>query len=282
MKLFSIETGKFKLDGGAMFGVVPKVLWQKYYPADENNLATWAMRCLLIDDGTNKVLIDAGMGDKQDEKFFSHYYPHGEDSIEKSLNKLGYSFEDITHFIATHLHFDHVGGAIRYNEKGELVPTFPNAEYIVGKKHWEWSINPNSREKASFLEENILPMQKAKKFTMLENEGEILPNIEIRFYNGHTEGQVIPYIHTPEGKTVVYCADLMPSHVHIPMPWIMAYDLRPLVTLEDKERLYKDAVTHKQILFFEHDLYHECATVKETPKGVRVDKLMTLQEALEN
>ena len=282
MKLFAIEAGTLKLVGGAMFGVVPKVLWQKYYPADENNLATWAMRCLLVDDGENKILIDTGMGDKQDEKFFSHYQPETETNLTKSLNEKGYQLEDITHVILTHLHFDHAGGAIKYNENKELVPTFPNAEYYIGKKHWEWSIDPNSREKASLLEENILPIEKSGKLHLIEKEGELLPNIEIKFFSGHTEAQVIPYIHTPEGKTVIYCGDLMPSHVHIPLPWIMAYDLRPLQTLKDKERLYEDAKDPNHILFFEHDLYHECCTIKETPKGYRVDKLMTLKEALNN
>ncbi len=280
MKLYPIETGSLKLDGGAMFGVVPKVLWQKKYPANENNLATWAMRCLLIDDGNNKVLVDTGMGDKQDEKFFSYYSPSNKPTLEESLNKLDYQLADITHVILTHLHFDHAGGAIRYNENKELVPTFPNATYFVGKRHWNWSIDPNSREKASFLEENILPIRDSGNLILVEKEGEILPNIEVRFFEGHTEGQLIPMIHTPEGKTVVYMADLLPSHVHVPMPWIMAYDIRPLVTLDDKERLFSEAVKNNYILFFEHDLYTECCTLKNTPKGARVDKLMMLKEAI--
>ena len=277
MKLFAIETGNLKLDGGAMFGVIPKVMWSKFYPADENNLCNWAMRCLLIDDGKRVVLIDNGIGDKQDGKFLKHYYLNGEETLESSLKKHGYTTNDITDMLITHLHFDHCGGSIKYNEKGELVPTFKNAKYWVSKEQFEWAIHPNRREKASFLKENILPIEESGQLNIVEKEGEIIPNIYAKIYNGHTQGQIIPHIKV-NGKTLAYTADLFPSTAHIPMPWIMAYDTKPLVTLEDRERFFKEALETETVLFFEHDLYHECCTIEMTEKGVRVKETFCLNE----
>ncbi len=272
MKLYPIETGNLKLDGGAMFGVVPKVLWQKAYPADENNLCNWSMRCLLVVDGERKILIDNGIGYKQDENWLKHYYLNGDDTLEASLAKVGESPENITDVILTHMHFDHCGGSVKWNDDSsgyELA--FPNATYWTSRKQYEWAINPNRREKASFLKENILPIEESGKLNLIEEEGEFIPNITFKMYDGHTDGQVIPHINVG-GKTVVFMADLLPATAHIPMPWIMAYDTRPLKTLKDKERFFKDALNNNYILFFEHDLYNEACTLQDTPKGVRVNR----------
>jgi len=277
MKLYPIETGNLKLDGGAMFGVVPKVLWSKVYPADENNLANWAMRCLLIVDGDKRVLIDNGIGNKQDEKWLAHYYLNGDDTLENSLQKTGFTKEDITDVILTHMHFDHCGGSVEGNEKEGYRLAFPNATYWTSKQQYEWATNPNRREKASFLKENILPIEESGHLKLVEEDGEYLPNITFKLYSGHTDGQVIPHIKV-NGKTVVFMADLMPSSAHIPMPWVMSYDTRPLLTLKDRERFYKEALENNYILFFEHDIYHEAATLKDTPKGVRIDKTGKLEE----
>ncbi len=278
MKLYPIETGNLRLDGGAMFGVVPKVLWQKTYPADENNLCNWAMRCLLVVDGDRKILIDNGIGSKQDEKWLAHYYLNGDDTLEKSLNSFGFKPEDITDMIITHMHFDHCGGSVKWNaDKTGYELAFPNATYWTSKGQFEWATNPNRREEASYLKENIMPIYESGKLKLIEEEGEILPNISAKLYHGHTESQLIPHINC-NGTTVVYMADLMPSASHIPMPWIMAYDTRPLDTLHDKERFYSEAVKNKYVLFFEHDLYNEACTLHETPKGVRVEKAGKLAE----
>ncbi len=272
MKLTPIETGNLKLDGGAMFGVVPKVMWQKVYPADENNLANWAMRCLLIEDGNRKILIDNGIGDKQDEKFLSHYYLNGDDTLENSLAKVGVKPEDITDMILTHMHFDHCGGSVKWNhDKTGFELAFPNATYWASTKQYLWATNPNRREKASFLKENILPIEESGHLKLIDKEGEYIPGIDFKLYDGHTNGQLIPHIHYQD-KTVVFMADLMPSAAHIPMPWIMAYDTRPLQTLKDRERFYSEALAEDYILFFEHDLYHEACTLEDTPKGARVKK----------
>ncbi len=271
MKLYPIETGNLKLDGGAMFGVVPKVLWSKVYPADENNLANWSMRCLLAVDGDRKVLIDNGIGNKQDEKWLAHYYLNGDDTLESSLEKAGYTKEDITDVILTHMHFDHCGGSVEGNAEEGYRLSFPNATYWTSKQQYNWAVNPNRREKASFLKENILPIEESGHLKLIEEEGEYIPNITFKLYNGHTDGQVIPHINI-NGKTVVFMADLMPSSAHIPMPWVMSYDTRPLLTLKDRERFYKEALENDYILFFEHDIYHEAGTLKETPKGTRIDK----------
>ncbi|MBN2615291.1 MAG: MBL fold metallo-hydrolase [Bacteroidales bacterium] len=278
MKLTPIETGNLKLDGGAMFGVVPKVMWSKVYPADENNLANWAMRCLLIEDGDRKILIDNGIGDKQGENFLKHYYLNGEETLESSLEKAGVKPEDITDMVLTHMHFDHCGGSVKYTEdRSGFALTFPNATYWTSRQQYEWAINPNRREKASFLKENILPIEESGHLKLIEQEGEYIPGIEFKLYDGHTDGQVIPHIHV-NGKILVYTADLMPSVAHLPMPWIMAYDTRPLQTLKDRERFYAEALENDYILFFEHDLYNEACTLVDTPKGIRADKVGKLSE----
>ena len=280
MKLTPIETGNFKLDGGAMFGVVPKSMWSKVYPADENNLANWAMRCLLIETDDRKILIDNGIGDKQDAKFLSHYYLNGDDTLEDSLKKAGVGFDDITDMVLTHMHFDHCGGSVKYNEdKSGFELTFPNATYWTSKKQYNWATNPNRREKASFLKENILPIEESGHLKLIEDEGEYIPGIDFKMYDGHTDGQVIPHIKVNR-KTVVYMADLMPSSAHIPMPWIMSYDTRPLQTLKDRERFYNEALENDYILFFEHDLYNEACTLEETPKGPKVAKTGNLESFL--
>ena len=280
MKLTPIETGNLKLDGGAMFGVVPKVMWSKVYPADENNLANWAMRCLLIEDGDRKILIDNGIGDKQGENFLKHYYLNGDETLESSLEKAGVKPEDITDMVLTHMHFDHCGGSVKYTEdRSGFELTFPNATYWTSRQQYEWATNPNRREKASFLKENILPIEESGHLKLIEEEGEYIPGIAFKMYDGHTDGQVIPHIHVG-GKTVVYMADLMPSVAHLPMPWIMAYDTRPLQTLKDRERFYAEALENDYILFFEHDLYNEACTIVDTPKGVKSDKVGKLSEFL--
>jgi glyoxylase-like metal-dependent hydrolase (beta-lactamase superfamily II) len=276
MNLYPIETGNLKLDGGAMFGVVPKTLWQKQYPADESNLCNWAMRCLLIEDGDRLVLIDNGIGDKQDHSFLKHYHLNGENTLESSLAKYGFSPSDITDMILTHLHFDHCGGSIKYNDGNTAYESaFPNATYWVSKTQYDWATNPNHRESASFLKENIYPIEESGKLKLIEEEGEILPNISARIFNGHTEGQIIPLINY-HGRTLAFMADLLPATTHIPMPWIMAYDTKPLLTLDDKTRFYNEAVPGEFVLFFEHDLYNECCTLQETPKGVRVTETFKL------
>jgi len=281
MKIYPIETGNLKLDGGAMFGVVPKTLWQKLYPCDENNLCNWAMRCLLIIDEDRKILIDNGIGDKQDEKFLKHYYLNGDDDLEKSLAKLGFTPNDITDMILTHLHFDHCGGSIKYADNNkDFEPAFKNANYWVSKKQYNWAVEPNHRESASYLKENILPIEESGQLKLIEEESEILPNINVKLFDGHTDGQIIPYINY-HGKILAFTADLLPSTVHVPLPWIMAYDTRPLITLEDRQIFYKEVLKKDITLFFEHDLYNECCTLQKTDKGVRVKETFPLNKFIE-
>jgi len=278
MKLYSINTGNLKLDGGAMFGVVPKVIWGKAYPADENNLCNWSMRCLLIETEDRKILIDCGIGDKQSEKFFSNYYLNGDDTLDKSLAAIGLGVDDITDVILTHLHFDHCGGAVRWNEeRTDYIPTFKNATYITSKAQWEWATQPNNREKASFLKENILPIMEKGRIKLVDSDGELFPGITVRIFNGHTDGQVIPFIRYKD-NTIVFMADLLPAAAHIPLPYVMSYDTRPLITLEEKEAFMNEAAKNGYILFFEHDLYRECCTVHETEKGVRMKDSFALAE----
>ncbi len=277
MNLHTINTGFFKLDGGAMFGVVPKTIWQKLNPPDANNLCTWAMRCLLIEDGKQLILIDCGLGNKQSEKFFSYYEPHGEDTLEKSLHSLGFSKADITDVVLSHLHFDHCGGAIeRVGDK--LQPAFPNATYWSNEKHWGWAVKPNAREKASFLSENILPIQESGQLEFTgEGERKIHSSLYFKTVNGHTESMLIPHIEW-KGKTIVYTADLFPSMAHLPLPYIMAYDTRPLMTLDEKQQFLVDAVKNDHIFFFEHDSANECCTLQQTERGIREAETMRLSE----
>lgn len=279
MQLHVINTGMFKLDGGAMFGVVPKTMWNKLNPADENNMCTWAMRCLLIEDGNKLILVDTGIGNKQDDKFFSHYYLHGTDTLEKSLKSKGYSTDDITDVFLTHLHFDHCGGAITYNsDRSKLYPAFKNATYWSNANHWEWATKPNPREKASFLKENILPIKESGQLKLVEDFGKSpLPQMEIITVDGHTEKMMLPVI-SYKGRKIAYMADLIPSSGHIPLPYVMAYDMRPLVTLQEKEQFLNKAVAENYILFFEHDPVNECATLIQTDKGIRLDKCFKLEE----
>jgi glyoxylase-like metal-dependent hydrolase (beta-lactamase superfamily II) len=279
MKLIPIQTGLFKLDGGAMFGVVPKKLWERTNPADEHNMCSWAMRCLLIDTGDKVILIDNGIGNKQNEKFFSHYHLHGDFSLIKSLKENGYHPDDVTDMFLTHLHFDHCGGGVIENEKGEFEPLFKNATYWTNRDHWEWATKPNAREKASFLKENILPMQESGQLKFIENEGEFVPGITIRFYNGHTDAQMIPFIEYKD-KTIVFMADLLPSTGHIPLPYVMGYDTRPLLTLDEKKKFLDEAADKEYVLFLEHDYYSECCTVQHTEKGVRLKNTFSLKEIL--
>jgi glyoxylase-like metal-dependent hydrolase (beta-lactamase superfamily II) len=286
MQLHSIDTGYFKLDGGAMFGVVPRTLWSKRHAPDANNLCTWAMRCLLVEDGDRLILIDNGLGDKQDAKFFGHYEPHGDATLEGSLNRLGFSPNDITDMFLSHLHFDHCGGSIKRSGDG-YVPTFPNARYWSNEYHWDWATSPNPREKASFLPENILPIQESGQLQFVDigrrsNEENVyvrnvLPNMDVLLVNGHTDAMMIPHI-SYKGRTVVFMADLLPSVHHIPLPWVMAYDTRPLLTLDEKKDMLEMAADREFVLFFEHDPDHECATVERTDKGIRLKETFKLAD----
>ena len=289
MNLYTINTGHFKLDGGAMFGVVPKSIWNKLNPADENNLCSWALRCLLIEEEGKLILIDNGMGDKQDAKFFGHYYLHGNDTLDKSLAQHGFSKDDITDVFLTHLHFDHCGGSIK-REGDQLVPAFKNATYWSNENHWNWATKPNDREKASFLKENILPIQQSGQLKFVEVNSELsivngaLPvavpfskNVGVIFANGHTDAMMLPVI-SYKGKTIVYMADLLPAVAHIPLPYVMGYDMFPLTTLHEKKAFLTDALNKDHILFFEHDPVNECCTLQQTEKGIRQKDIFKLSE----
>jgi glyoxylase-like metal-dependent hydrolase (beta-lactamase superfamily II) len=278
MKLYSINAGHFKLDGGAMFGVVPKSIWDKLNPADDNNLCSWAMRCLLIEDGNRLILVDNGMGNKQDEKFFGHYHLHGPDTLESSLAKHGFSKADITDVFLTHLHFDHCGGSIE-KVNGKLVPAFPNAIYWTNADHWRWATEPNDREKASFLKENIQPIKESGqlKFVDVADDYQFSENISVAFFNGHTEAMMLPQIRYKD-STIVFMADLLPAVAHIPLPYVMAYDTRPLTTLTEKKKFLENALDKNYILFFEHDPVIECTTLKQTEKGIRSGELFKLDD----
>lgn len=279
MKLFTIDTGLFKLDGGAMFGVVPKSIWQKLNPADEQNLCTWALRCLLIQDADRLILIDNGIGYKQDERFLKHYHLHGNDTLEKSLASHGFSKDDITDVFLTHLHFDHCGGSIERLADGMLVPAFKNATFWSNAEHWEWAVNPNAREKASFLKENILPIQESGQLKFIETTDGIpfTDHIQIRFVYGHTDAMMLPQIRYKD-KTILYMADLLPSTGHIPIPYVMGYDMFPLTTLNEKKIFLEEALENDYILFFEHDPVNECCTLQQTEKGIRVKDTFKLSD----
>ena len=278
MKLYSVNAGYFRLDGGAMFGVVPKSIWQKLNAPDENNMCNWAMRCLLVEDGNRLILIDNGMGNKQDEKFFGYYFLNGNDTLEKSLSKYGFAKEDITDVFLTHLHFDHCGGSIeRAGDK--LITAFKNATYWSNEKHWEWATNPNDREKASFLKENILPIKESRKLKFIDAKDgiEFTKNIKVRFVSGHTESMMLPQIQYKD-KAIIYMADLLPSVAHIPVPFIMAYDTRPLETLKEKKAFLIEAQQKNYTLFFEHDPEIECCNLQLTDRGVRSKETFLLAD----
>ena len=286
MNLYSIHTGNFKLDGGAMFGVVPKSIWNKINPSDENNMCDWAMRSLLVEDEGRLILIDNGIGDKQDEKFFSYYYLHGEETLDSSLQKNGFHRDDITDVFLTHLHFDHCGGSI-IRQGDKLVPAFKNATYWSNKKHWDWAVHPNEREKASFLRENILPIDESGQLKFIDTPAADLTgklgstpftqNVSVRFVSGHTEQMMLPQIRYKD-KTIVYMADLLPSAGHIPMPYIMAYDMFPLTTLQEKKSFLNEAAANDYILFFEHDYKNECCSLQQTDRGIRAGNFFSLVE----
>lgn len=278
MKLHTIDTGFFKLDGGAMFGVVPKAIWQKTNPADDHNLCTWAMRCLLVEYGNRLILIDTGIGNKQSEKFFTHYYLHGDAALDGSLYKLGFHRNDITDVFLTHLHFDHVGGAVQRNGE-HFAPAFKNAIYWSNDKHWDWAVYPNQREKASFLKENILPIQESGqlKFINVQDGITFTDNFKVRFVSGHTESMMLPLI-TYKGRQILYMADLLPSIGHLPIPYVMAYDMFPLTTLNEKKIYLGEAAANNYILYLEHDPVNECCTLQDTEKGIRVKDTFKLSE----
>jgi glyoxylase-like metal-dependent hydrolase (beta-lactamase superfamily II) len=279
MNLYTVNSGNFKLDGGAMFGVVPKSVWHRTNPADENNMCNWAMRCLLVETDNRVILIDNGLGDKQNEKFFSYYYLHGDDSLEKSFAKHGFTFNDVTDVFLTHLHFDHCGGSIKWTDssKTKLEPVFKNAKYWSNTKHWDWATNPNPREKASFLKENIMPIKESGQLNFIDKECEWLPGFEVLIVNGHTEGMMLPLL-TYKGNKVLFCADLVPSAGHLPIPYVMGYDVRPLETLKEKERILQNAVANNWTLFFEHDSVNECCNLVNTERGIRAKDMIKISE----
>ena len=284
MNLYPVNTGNFKLDGGAMFGVVPKSLWQRTNPADENNLCSWAMRSLVVETGGKLILIDTGIGEKQDERFLRHYYLHGDDTLDKSLATHGLHRDDITDVFLTHLHFDHCGGTIQWNkDRTGYEPAFKNAEFWSNKEHWDWATNPNPREKASFLKENIHPIEASGQLKHIPKGDGFATNVfedfSVLFADGHTEAQMIPHINY-KGKTIVFMADLLPSVGHIPLPYVMGYDTRPLLTIKEKAEFLNKAADEEYILFLEHDGENECCTVQHTEKGVRVKDTFSLSEVL--
>ena len=276
MKLYSINTGYFKLDGGAMFGVVPKSIWNRTNPADPNNMIDMALRALLIEDGKKLILIDNGLGSKQDAKFFSYYFLHGDDTLERSLARYGFTPDDITDVFLSHLHFDHCGGSIKWNaDRTKYELAFKNATYWSNERHWAWATKPNMREKASFLKENILPIQESGHLKWTQEGQELFPGFTILYSSGHTDAMMHPHIRYKE-KTVVYMADLLPTVGHIPLPYVMGYDTRPLITLEEKERFMNTAAEKEYILFLEHDPVNECCTVQKTDKGIRLKDSFSL------
>lgn len=278
MKLYAIDTGFFKLDGGAMFGVVPKSLWQRTNPANEHNLCDWAARLLLIEDGERLILVDTGLGDKQDESFFKHYYRHGTVDLQSGLAAHGFHPDEVTDVFLTHLHFDHVGGAVVRNGT-ELSPAFKNATYWSNQQHWDWAMNPNPREKASFLKENIMPIQESGQLQFIDVQDQVAftEQIKVRFVHGHTEAMMLPQLEI-NGKTLLFMADLLPSVGHIPLPYVMAYDIRPLSTMRERHKFWQEAIDGDYVLFLEHDPHHQCCTLQQTEKGIRLKDTFDLKD----
>jgi glyoxylase-like metal-dependent hydrolase (beta-lactamase superfamily II) len=274
MMIQTLDTGLFKLDGGAMFGVVPKPLWNKLNPADEQNRCTWAMRCLLYESDGRLLLIDTGIGDKQDAKFFSHYDLHGAGSLHGSIRAAGYDVSDVTDVLLTHMHFDHVGGAVQRTDD-QVRPTFPNATYWVHSAHWRWAVEPNPREKASFLSENILPLRESGQLSFLDEKPFPFEAVELIYVDGHTEKMTLP-IFRIGGRAIAYVADLIPSSAHLPLPYVMSYDVRPLLSMDEKAQVLQRAADEDWILVFEHDPVIEAATVMRTDKGIRLRDTGTL------
>ena len=279
MKLSYFNIENFKVDGGAMFGVVPKVLWSKVYPSDENNLIPLALKSLVIETEGHVVLVDLGIGDKLDEKFMSHVYAFGGMGLIGGLKKQGYAPEDITDVIITHLHYDHCGGGTFRDKSGALKLTFPNARYHISRKQWENALTPNEREADSFLPENYLPIEQYGALNLVEKEGELLPGINLRFFNGHTPGQIIPII-SYKGKKLVFVADLFPFKVHIPLSWIMSYDMEPLKTLKEKEEFLAEAIKNDYVFIYQHDYFSDCSRLQQTPKGIRATDSFTFDELM--
>jgi glyoxylase-like metal-dependent hydrolase (beta-lactamase superfamily II) len=278
MKIVPVHISNFRIDGGAMFGVVPKLLWNKRYPANEDNLINLSLRSLIVDNGKNIILIDNGWGDKQDEKFFRFVHKNGGDGLVGGIEKAGYSMSDITDVVLTHLHADHCGGSVKWNdERTGYELTFPGADYWVSRRQWEWAADPNIREADSFLEENLLPIKDSGHLRFIDEEGELFDRFEVRFVNGHTPGQVIPII-KGDSYTIVYTADLIPTVAHIPLIWNMSYDLDQLATIEEKRAILTEAMDKGYALFFEHDVFTECCLLKDTPKGIREDKLFNFSD----
>lgn len=268
MKVHTINTGYFKLDGGAMFGVVPKSIWKNLNPADENNMCNWAMRCLLVEHGNRRILIDTGIGDKQSEKFFGFYYLNGNDSLKHSLQQLGFEFADITDVVLTHLHFDHVGGAVSWNkDRTAYTPTFPNATYHIGAEHWKHAVNPNPREKPSFLPENFIPLMEAGVVNFVNPDEELFSGFFCRMVNGHTMAMTCPEIHTGQ-KTIFYGADLYPSSAHVALNYVMAYDIQPLLSMQEKAYWNEKIMQNNWLVFYEHDRLVECSYIEKNEKGL--------------
>jgi glyoxylase-like metal-dependent hydrolase (beta-lactamase superfamily II) len=277
MQLHTVNTGYFKLDGGAMFGVVPKSMWQKLNPPDDKNLCTWAMRCLLIENGNRLMLVDTGIGNKQSDKFRSHFEPHGSDSLHKSLQKLGFHASEITDVLLTHLHFDHCGGAVELDAKGKPKLTFPNATYWTSAEQWFWALDPNPREQASFLKENILPIEASGQLKFIESTPIDIPGVELHQVFGHTESMTICDVKY-KNEIVSYAADLIPSHHHVKLPYVMAYDIRPLETLTEKAIFLERAIENNHVIMFEHDKDVECCNLKRTERGIEFDRTFALSE----
>ena len=281
MNLHAVNAGNFKLDGGAMFGAVPKTIWNKTNPADQNNLIDIAARCLLIEDGKRLILIDSGMGNKQSEKFFSYYSLWGEDTLERSINNAGFSLEDVTDVFFTHLHFDHCGGAIKRNASG-FEPVFKNAIYWTNKNHWNWAINPNKREVASFLKENLFPIEETGSLNFLSTSSGQFSfadelGFEIFYADGHTEKQMLPIL-SYKGQKIAFAGDLIPTAGHVPLPYVMGYDVRPLTTLKEKDLFLNYAVENNVLLLLEHDSVNEVVSLKRTEKGVRINQILKCNE----